>query len=517
LKADMPDSAPFTYRAFVSYSHRDKAWGEWLHRALEGYDTDKYLVGRETTAGPVPATLRPVFRDRDDFSAGHSLTEQTRAALAASKFLVVVCSPHAAQSKYVNEEILCFKVMAGAKRVIAIIVDGEPGDPARECFPPALRFKVGPDGALTGEPEEPIAADARPQGDGRHVALQKVIAGLLGVPFDDVRKREAIADSRRIRIRAAGIGVVAALALVASYLVFDSMQSKKGFKALYDRQEKLIATVAREKGVDVAPLRAILAKMNVTNVLDEDIPSLLDQKADEWIKLRAEKDQVGGVFGVRAQIQLDRGDLDEARLTLDAGRDQIRAVQLIDAGRSKEALALLQAIERRLDGVSGASSDVHLVRGFVYKTHAQALSALGDSLHADEYLDRALKEFEPIKDDAGFKAEHPREFASAIHGVGNVLYERGRLQDAVAYYQLASSLDPKNAYAWHDLFLAYAKLAEKGDVDIPAMRQALEKTRQTGRGWQGLDDAHFAKMEKMLAELERPSLRPAAPQGGSRP
>jgi tetratricopeptide (TPR) repeat protein len=506
----MPDSAPFTYRAFVSYSHRDKAWGEWLHRALEGYDIDKYLVGRETTAGPVPATLRPVFRDREDFSAGHSLTEQTRAALAASKFLVVVCSPHAAQSKYVNEEILRFKVMAGAERVIAIIIDGEPGDPARECFPPALRFKVGPDGALTDEPEEPIAADARPQGDGRHVALQKVIAGLLGVPFDDVRKREVIADSRRIRIRAAGIGVVAALALVAGSLVFIHIQSQ-------NRMEELIATVSREKGVAVAPLRAILAKMNVTNVSDEDIPRLLDQKADEWIKLRAEKDQVGGVFGLRAQIQLDRGDLDEARLTLDAGRDQIRAVQLIDAGRSKEALDLLQAIERRLDGVSDASSDVHLVRGFVYKTYAQALSALGDSRHADEYLDRALKEFEPIKDDAGFKAEHPREFASAIHGVGNVLSERGKLRDAVAYYQLATSLDPKNAYAWHDLFLAYAELAKKGDVDIPAMRQALEKTRRTGRGWGGLDDAHIAKMEKMLMELERPSSRPAAPRGESRP
>jgi hypothetical protein len=96
------------------------------------------------------------------------LTEQTLAALAASKFLVVVCSPHAAQSKYVNEEILRFKAMAGSERVIAIIVDGEPGDPARECFPAALRFKVGPDGALTGEHEQPIAADARSHASGYH-------------------------------------------------------------------------------------------------------------------------------------------------------------------------------------------------------------------------------------------------------------------------------------------------------------------------------------------------------------
>lgn len=150
----MADTVHFLYRAFLSYSHRDKASANWLHRALEGYRIDKHLVRRDTTAGTVPTTLRPIFRDRDDFSAGHSLTQQTVAALAASEFLVVVCSPHAAQSKYVNEEILQFKTRAGPERVIAIIVDGEPGDPARECFPPALRFKVDPDGTLTGDREE---------------------------------------------------------------------------------------------------------------------------------------------------------------------------------------------------------------------------------------------------------------------------------------------------------------------------------------------------------------------------
>ncbi len=33
----------------------------------------------------------------------------------------------------------------------------QPGHPQRECFPPALRFKLDPTGALTDEREEPIA------------------------------------------------------------------------------------------------------------------------------------------------------------------------------------------------------------------------------------------------------------------------------------------------------------------------------------------------------------------------
>src|SRR6516165_11933009 len=87
------EAVPFKYRAFLSYSHRDKARAKWLHAALEGYRIDKDLDGRETPAGPVPKTLRPIFRDREDFSDGHSLSEQTLAALEASQFLIVVCSP----------------------------------------------------------------------------------------------------------------------------------------------------------------------------------------------------------------------------------------------------------------------------------------------------------------------------------------------------------------------------------------------------------------------------------------
>src|SRR5262245_12337014 len=189
-RESVAETAPIKYRAFLSYSHRDAAWGGWLHSALEGYRISKDLIGRATSAGPVPKTVRPIFRDREDFSAGHSLTAQTLAALEASQFLIVICSPNAAQSPYVNEEIRRFKVLGRAERIIPVIVDGEPGDPARECFPPALCFKVGADEQPTDEREEPIAADARPQSDGKEIAKQKVVAGLLGLGLDEIVRRE---------------------------------------------------------------------------------------------------------------------------------------------------------------------------------------------------------------------------------------------------------------------------------------------------------------------------------------
>jgi eukaryotic-like serine/threonine-protein kinase len=202
------EASAFRYRAFLSYSHRDTAWGKWLHGALESYRIDKDLVGRQTPTGAVPKTLRPIFRDREDFSAGPSLKEQTRAALEGSQFLVVICSPNAARSQYVNEEIRRYKALGRTSQVIPVIVDGNPGDPERECFPPALRFQVGPDGALTDEREEPIAADAQPQGDGKDIAKLKVVAGLLGLGLDEIVRRAERARRRRLRNWVAALAVL---------------------------------------------------------------------------------------------------------------------------------------------------------------------------------------------------------------------------------------------------------------------------------------------------------------------
>ena len=223
----MPDVGAFKYRAFLSYSHADTAWAKWLHRALEGYRIDKDLVGRETAHGPVPKTLRPIFRDREDFSAGHSLTEQTLAALEASQFLVVVCSPSAARSQYVNEEIRHFRALGRVARIIPLIIDGEPGDAQRECFPSALRFKLGADGQLTDEREEPIAADARAQKDGKEIAKQKVVAGLLGVGLDEILRRDERARKRRnvIRIGAASVAVLVVVVAVVGWAAGLSVSS----------------------------------------------------------------------------------------------------------------------------------------------------------------------------------------------------------------------------------------------------------------------------------------------------
>ncbi len=193
----MTNLSTFSYRAFLSYSHLDARYANWLHSALESFPIAKELIGRETAAGPVPKSLQPIFRDRDDFSAGPPLKDQTQKALERSQFLLVLCSPNAAMSPYVDEEIRQFKSLGRATSIIPIIIAGDPADPKGQCYPPSLRFKVQPNGILGDEEEQPIAADARPQGDGEEVAVRKVAAGLLGLNLDD------LARSGRVRIKRA--------------------------------------------------------------------------------------------------------------------------------------------------------------------------------------------------------------------------------------------------------------------------------------------------------------------------
>src|SRR5919201_4868862 len=93
-------------------------------------------------------------------------------------------------------------------------------------------------------------------------------------------------------------------------------------KPLTDQFEKLAAQVAREKGVEVAPLRAILVKLGEAGVADQDVAKRLDEKANELIKLREEIAELRGSgtqaasLAQTAQALLDTGDLDSTRAIL---------------------------------------------------------------------------------------------------------------------------------------------------------------------------------------------------------
>ena len=217
------DTDEFKYWAFISYSHADARWGDWLHAALETYRLPSRLVRNAKPAGSVPRRIFPVFRDREELASSSSLGENITGALRQSRALIVICSPRAATSRWVNEEIKLYKSKGREDRVFCLIVDGEPyaavDSGLLECFPRAALLRVDQRGELSSEPAEPIAADAREGKDGKRNALLKLIAGVVGVPYDELRQRER---QRQIRQRIRLAGSVTA-AFLGAILIFAAV------------------------------------------------------------------------------------------------------------------------------------------------------------------------------------------------------------------------------------------------------------------------------------------------------
>jgi hypothetical protein len=205
------------YRAFISYSQKDKGHARRLHQALERYRLPKGLE-----ASGVDAKTRKLgrfFRDDEEMGAATDLGAALQGAIADAENLIVVCSPNAAQSKWVNEEIIHFKRTGRADNIFAVVVAGTPNsEDEQECFPPALRFALGTDSALSDRRVEPLAVDLRKESFAR--VLTRLVAGLVQTPFDALWRRE----QRRALAQTATLSLVAfVIALIVGGTLTQSL------------------------------------------------------------------------------------------------------------------------------------------------------------------------------------------------------------------------------------------------------------------------------------------------------
>jgi tetratricopeptide (TPR) repeat protein len=205
-----PDALPAVlgaeeYDVFVSYSRRDQAIAEALYRGLPRYRPPRSLDG-------VPRRPLRVFRDVHDI-VGTVLEESIRRHLDCSARLVVLCSPAARASRYVDAEIRHFAASRGPRHIVPVLVDGAPDAEAREegerAFPDALLAALGND---------PLAVDYRGFRPGRdrvtrgrfRPAWFQLLANLHGVPQRELEARE------RARVRRQVAAVAAILLLVVA-------------------------------------------------------------------------------------------------------------------------------------------------------------------------------------------------------------------------------------------------------------------------------------------------------------
>ena len=257
------------YWAFLSYSHADRRIAERLHRALENYRIPPRLVGRHGPQGEIPGRLSPIFRDRDELTASGRIGEAVEAALAQSRALIVLCSQASALSPWVDAEVVAFERNHPERQIQCVLLDGEPSASrdataaARECLPRVLRPRFAVGAGVTDT--APIAVDLRPQGDGWRLGVQKLVAGLAGLPLDQLVQRDAHRRHERMAWLSAALAVIAltlgAMAVLA-YRARDEARTQRAQAEglvefmLVDLRKKL-EPVGRLDVLDAVGLRAL--------------------------------------------------------------------------------------------------------------------------------------------------------------------------------------------------------------------------------------------------------------------
>ena len=213
------------YFAFISYKREDEKWASWLQHKLEHYKLPSNLNGRTD----LPKYIRPVFKDTSELSAG-ILADEIKAALDQSRYLIVICSPNASKSRWVNKEAQSFIDSGRADRIIPFIIDGTPnsGNPDTECFPLAIRELP--------EAKELLGVNIKDMG--RDAAGVKVISQMLGLSFDLLWQRHERERKRRLLI-----GIIAAVSFALIGLTIGISYYRKN-RSLLENQARYISEKA---------------------------------------------------------------------------------------------------------------------------------------------------------------------------------------------------------------------------------------------------------------------------------
>lgn len=181
----MNEIKTFKNFAFISYSHADKKAAEELQKVLDDFHLSDALKEKYPDR---PEVLREIFRDDTGLPAGSNLTEEIQKQLEQSNYLIVICSPNAAKSEWVNKEIDYFKTHRNPTHIIPFIIDGvanakDASD--QECFPTALKSLE--------------ARGANISTFSFERAIIEVIAGALEIDVDDLWQRHVRAEEAKKR------------------------------------------------------------------------------------------------------------------------------------------------------------------------------------------------------------------------------------------------------------------------------------------------------------------------------
>ena len=198
----MIDKTNYKYNAFISYSHKDIKTAIWIQKKLEHYKVPPSL--EKESDREIPKSIGPIFRDQTDLNTG-ILESNLKSELDDSMYLIVLCSPNSASSKWVNKEVQHFIEIGRKDFIIPIIIDDKSKN-YNECYPPALQSLN-----ILGSSIKELKPTK---------VLTRIVALILGIKYDSLWNRQARWRRKRNRIRLATVSSMMIIFLLSAYSIW---------------------------------------------------------------------------------------------------------------------------------------------------------------------------------------------------------------------------------------------------------------------------------------------------------
>jgi len=543
------------YDAFISYSHaKDKPIAAELQSAVQRLGKPWYRR----------RALR-VFRDDTSLSATPSLWPSIEQALGQSRFLILLASPEAAASPWVNKEVAYWLEHKSADTLLVAVTDGVlVWDDTINDFdvrkarplPPALK------GRFAAEPKWVDLSTYREGADKRDAKFTELAAdfaaAIRGMPKEDLLSQEVKQQRRALRLAWSAASMLLAFAVVATTAGVLAYRAQQEAVAQRNRAEQTLAAATetangmvynlaqRFKFVVGIPVELVKDILDRAVALQQQLaksgqttPALRESEAAALIDISFALVRIGDTTGAFAAAERAR-QINEDLVSTDPGNggwlnslsisySRLGNV-LMRQGKYAEALAAYEkgrAITQKLVDRDPDNTEWQDNLSIGYEKIGDALREQGrlepaklalalDAYRAALAIRLKLNERDQVKDAWRFG------LAVAYAKVGDALTFQGRAADALASYRSALPILLKltasqagNSEWQNELVVLYGKigeaeLAQRGYSEaldafqncLAVLRQLLVHDSENGE-WQEMSALGYQKVADVLKEQSK--------------
>ena len=398
----------YKYYAFISYSRKNSKAASYLHKSLERFRIPvKYVPEDLRPAGQ--KFLRPIFRDRRDLEVKEgNFTDDIRTAIEQSRYLIVLCSPDAAGSVWVNEEVKHFLATHNndIAAVVPVILTGKPGHGGNEeCLPPDLCVEQ-----ITGRNLSSMIPDeGEPERSGWENGVVQALSYMLRVNREKIK---ATVDAERIRLLRLNLLIGAIVLLGFAALTLWAIRAER-------------AATANEQ----------LAQQNAAEARANEQRAIAGEKLAQQNEEEARANEQRAIAGEKLAQENEAKAKEQAEIakkSLEFLRDMFQSSDPSKKG-SKD-MKVLDAIRAKIPEIE--KLEPWQLRESVALDISSVLSSLGEYEEALRLLNIAHELNLKYRPESG-------ETATSYNNIGLVYDNQGNYAKALEYYEKSLAIDLK--------------------------------------------------------------------------